>query len=415
MGEPPGSFASSHPLTPIIVSHRYTEKANLLAPKYKSTGQKNFSYCLIYPINNISNRIEDIMIEEYLIYKIAENTTEPNQKKIKSGVKRFLYRIWNKAIESYIEETIANFKNSDFFNESIRKFNNLTGGKALNLYTLKNPEYEIDDKKIGDLWGRQNETKYWKEIIDFSIDKKEDLVKTLLSQNVIEKNTLVTKELDKVLIGSNLTIDEFLNKIKDLRYDEIIIKDTPSNLRYLSTTEEDIKLFKTINPNWKEIEGVKKELEKTILGQYENQEELISEIVSRLYSPDDKRCAYCDTPIQVKNIESGLDRLDSSKNYLEDNLVFCCPKCNTMKSSDSPQQFIDKIKSINNNIIDKTKDIDLEQYLSQSKSVITDTVKSVRKELLSNLSSIASEQRKQRIKTIIKTARYNQLINLLYP
>jgi hypothetical protein len=355
------------------------------------------------------------MIEEYLIYKIAENTTDPNKQKIKSGVKRFLNRIWNKAIESYIKETIVRFKESLFFKESIRKFNNLTGRKALNFYTLKNPDYEIDDNKIGDLWGRQNETKYWKEITEFSTDKREDLVEKLLSQNVIEKDTLVTKELDKVLIGSNLTIDEFLNEIKDLRYDEIIIQDTPSNLRYLSTTEEDIKLFKTINPNWKEIDGVKKELEKTILGEYENQEELISEIVSSLYSSGDRRCAYCDAPIQVKNIESGLDRLDSSKNYLEDNLVFCCPKCNTMKSSDSPQQFIEKIKSINDNIINKTKDINLEQYLSQSKSVITDTVRSVRKELLSNLSSVASAQRKQRIKTIIKTARYNQLINLLYP
>ena len=106
-----------------------------------------------------------------------------------------------------------------------------------------------------------------------------------------------------------------------------------------------------------------KELEKTILGEYENQEELISEIVNSLYSQKDRRCAYCDTPIQVKNIESGLDRLDSSKNYLEDNLVFCCPKCNTMKYSDSPEDFINKIKSINDNIIDKTKDINLEQYL----------------------------------------------------
>jgi len=58
-------------------------------------------------------------------------------------------------------------------------------------------------------------------------------------------------------------------------------------------------------------------------------------------------CYYCGKPPTIKNWKSnigvptatnGVDRIDSSKGYLEDNTVACCPVCNTTKLDRSQTQ-----------------------------------------------------------------------------
>lgn len=355
------------------------------------------------------------MIEEYLLYKIAESNPEINKTEVKTGVRRFLDRIWDKCIKSYIENSISSFKENNFYKESLKKFKEQIGDTA-RLYTLKTPEYKINDNTtIGEVWGNPNFPKYEMEIKRLLIANRSNLkINYLINQNIIEhEGTLATTELEKVLEGSNLDKQGFLEEIKTLGYDKTIIDDD-NKLRYLSTTDNDIKLFKSKGKEWKEIPGIKEEFRKTILGEYNGDYEvLLSSILNELYGNQQTRyCTYCNNSIIfTRKTESGLDRLDSSLNYLENNLVFACPKCNTMKSSDSPEDFIDKVNKIHENIKDKTQGQDLQQYLSQSKSVITDTIKKVKEELSNNLS--ASAQRKYKIKNIIKVSRYNQLLNLL--
>lgn len=49
---------------------------------------------------------------------------------------------------------------------------------------------------------------------------------------------------------------------------------------------------------------------------------------------------------QVKAEINGLDRVDNSKGYEEDNVVSCCADCNMMKSTLSQEVFLDKIDKI---------------------------------------------------------------------
>ena len=43
----------------------------------------------------------------------------------------------------------------------------------------------------------------------------------------------------------------------------------------------------------------------------------------------DKNCHYCDGPLSETG--AGLDRKDSSRGYMYDNVVPCCKKCNSIK------------------------------------------------------------------------------------
>lgn len=56
-----------------------------------------------------------------------------------------------------------------------------------------------------------------------------------------------------------------------------------------------------------------------------------------------------DTKQRGNFIYNGLDRIDSSKNHSEDNLVPCCKYCNTMKSNSNQNDFYTWINSILNN------------------------------------------------------------------
>jgi hypothetical protein len=68
-------------------------------------------------------------------------------------------------------------------------------------------------------------------------------------------------------------------------------------------------------------------------------------------------CAYCgDAPKnKIKNqygngdyTYNGLDRIDNSKGYIEDNVVPCCRDCNNMKKTMGQQEFLDHIEKIHN-------------------------------------------------------------------
>lgn len=51
------------------------------------------------------------------------------------------------------------------------------------------------------------------------------------------------------------------------------------------------------------------------------------------------KCYYCDKLVAF----NGLDRIDSNKNYTEDNCVACCKKCNIMKNTHSVNEFLNII------------------------------------------------------------------------
>lgn len=78
-----------------------------------------------------------------------------------------------------------------------------------------------------------------------------------------------------------------------------------------------------------------------------------------------KNCYYCGSPPSNKTsamsstsgldkdwynesffIYNGLDRIDSTKDHSEDNLVPCCKICNWMKSNSSLENFLSQIKKI---------------------------------------------------------------------
>jgi len=51
-------------------------------------------------------------------------------------------------------------------------------------------------------------------------------------------------------------------------------------------------------------------------------------------------CHYCGVDIEV----TGLDRKDSNKGYVPDNVVPCCRDCNTKKQGKPYEQFLEEIK-----------------------------------------------------------------------
>lgn len=77
-----------------------------------------------------------------------------------------------------------------------------------------------------------------------------------------------------------------------------------------------------------------------------------------------QNCFYCDKePNQVARsvsagnyIYNGIDRVDNSKGYIEDNVVTCCGQCNAAKNNFNTYEFKEWIESIvlNWNIFRKT-------------------------------------------------------------
>jgi len=55
-------------------------------------------------------------------------------------------------------------------------------------------------------------------------------------------------------------------------------------------------------------------------------------------------CFYCD--YKKDGEVNGIDRLDNNQGYQEDNVVACCETCNTLKGTQHPQEFIDKLRAI---------------------------------------------------------------------
>lgn len=70
-----------------------------------------------------------------------------------------------------------------------------------------------------------------------------------------------------------------------------------------------------------------------------------------------KDCYYCAEPpsnIAKQNYRSliynGIDRMDNSKGYVNNNIVPCCAECNWMKNKLSKDQFLNKVNKIFKNL-----------------------------------------------------------------
>lgn len=70
-----------------------------------------------------------------------------------------------------------------------------------------------------------------------------------------------------------------------------------------------------------------------------------------------ENCYYCSTPpsnLAKQNYRSlaynGIDRVDNSIGYQDDNIVTCCGECNWMKNRLTKDAFLEKVKKIFNNL-----------------------------------------------------------------
>lgn len=70
-----------------------------------------------------------------------------------------------------------------------------------------------------------------------------------------------------------------------------------------------------------------------------------------------KDCYYCSNPpsnTAKQNHRSltynGVDRVDNSRGYYDDNVVSCCGECNWMKNKLNKDKFLEKVKKIFNNL-----------------------------------------------------------------
>jgi len=71
-----------------------------------------------------------------------------------------------------------------------------------------------------------------------------------------------------------------------------------------------------------------------------------------------KPCKYCNTPPSIhidtsskfrgksELLVSGIDRVDNSKGYVEDNIVPCCSFCNRAKNTLTEQSFFEWVKKV---------------------------------------------------------------------
>ena len=80
---------------------------------------------------------------------------------------------------------------------------------------------------------------------------------------------------------------------------------------------------------------------------------LTKELTTKLIQSD---CHYCGLPAkdgtQLKGVRrNGIDRVDSSKGYLPDNVVPCCKDCNRAKLALTQEQFKDLISRIYNHYV----------------------------------------------------------------
>jgi hypothetical protein len=65
-------------------------------------------------------------------------------------------------------------------------------------------------------------------------------------------------------------------------------------------------------------------------------------------------CHYCEAPPVLDNrklVRNGIDRVDSSKGYVTDNVVPCCRDCNVAKSDLSKAEFLNLVEKIYNHSI----------------------------------------------------------------
>jgi hypothetical protein len=56
-------------------------------------------------------------------------------------------------------------------------------------------------------------------------------------------------------------------------------------------------------------------------------------------------CTYCNY-LDLDKVLNGIDRLDSSQGYTQDNCVPCCTHCNLMKGCYDPKTFIQRCRAI---------------------------------------------------------------------
>jgi hypothetical protein len=77
-------------------------------------------------------------------------------------------------------------------------------------------------------------------------------------------------------------------------------------------------------------------------------------------------CFYCGEPPSKKvdkkyfygfYIYNGIDRMDSSIGYIENNCVSCCESCNYLKNNIPFEEFIEKVSKIYKNMIENMKKI----------------------------------------------------------
>ena len=97
--------------------------------------------------------------------------------------------------------------------------------------------------------------------------------------------------------------------------------------------------------NKKDIAAKGKEYRQTIEGKYNKlklsakRRQLKCEISKEHYEEYfyQQPCFYCGT------VSNGIDRVDSSKGYVDGNCLPCCKTCNLMKRTDSFNDFIEHI------------------------------------------------------------------------
>jgi hypothetical protein len=72
------------------------------------------------------------------------------------------------------------------------------------------------------------------------------------------------------------------------------------------------------------------------------------------YLENIKVCFYCSSSLESNKFGIKLDRIDSSKGYIEGNIVGCCKQCNVAKNNYSLREFLEWVLKLD---IAKIKDL----------------------------------------------------------